>query len=182
MNLLSAENISKNYADRWLFQNLNFGLQLGQRLAFVGINGTGKTTLLRVLAGLENPDTGLVTRRQGIRVTYLGQQPVFDESLTVEETIFASQNDTLRAVKAYERVVNDPNHDPDDLQAVMERMDALNAWDYESQVQQILGKLGILGELLTRNVSKLSRRAAQAGGPGAGAHRGARCAAAGRAD
>jgi ATP-binding cassette subfamily F protein uup len=121
-----------------------------------GINGTGKTTLMRVLAGLENPDTGLVTRRQGIRVTYLGQQPVFDESLTVEETIFASQNDTLRAVKDYEHVVNDPNHDPEDLQRVMERMDALNAWDYESQVQQILGKLGILGELLTRNVSKLS--------------------------
>ena len=156
MNLLSAENISKNYADRWLFQNLNFGLQQGQRIAFVGINGTGKTTLMRVLAGLENPDTGLVTRRQGIRVTYLGQQPVFDESLSVEETIFASQNDTLRAVKAYERVVNDPNHDPDELQTVMERMDALNAWDYESQVQQILGKLGILGELLTRNVSQLS--------------------------
>jgi len=156
MNLLSAENISKNYADRWLFQNLNFGLQQGQRVAFVGINGTGKTTLMKVLAGLEAPDTGLVTRRQGIRVTYLGQQPVFDESLTVEETIFASQNDTLRAVKAYEHVVNDPNHDPDELQKVMERMDALNAWDYESQVQQILGKLGILGELLQRNVSKLS--------------------------
>jgi len=156
MNLLSAENISKNYADRWLFQNLNFGLQQGQRIAFVGINGTGKTTLMRVLAGLENPDTGLVTRRQGMRVTYLGQQPVFDESLTVEETIFASQNDTLRAVKDYEHVVNDPNHDPEDLQRVMERMDNLNAWDYESQVQQILGKLGILGELLTRNVSKLS--------------------------
>jgi ATP-binding cassette subfamily F protein uup len=156
MNLLSAENVSKNYADRWLFQNLNFGLQQGQRIAFVGINGTGKTTLMRVLAGLENTDTGLVTRRQGIRVTYLGQQPVFDESMTVEETIFASQNDTLRAVKDYEHVVNDPNHDPDDLQRVMERMDALNAWDYESQVQQILGKLGILGELLQRNVSKLS--------------------------
>jgi ATP-binding cassette subfamily F protein uup len=156
MNLLSAENISKNYADRWLFQNLNFGLQQGQRIAFVGINGTGKTTLMKVLAGIENPDTGLVSRRQGIRVTYLGQQPVFDESLTVEETIFASQNDTLRAVKDYEHVVNDPNHDPEDLQRVMERMDTLNAWDYESQVQQILGKLGILGELLTRNVSKLS--------------------------
>jgi len=156
MNLLSAENISKNYADRWLFQNLNFGLQQGQRLAFVGINGTGKTTLLRVLAGLETPDTGGVSRRQGIRVTYLGQQPEFDERLSVEETIFASQNDTLRAIKDYEHVVNDPDHKPDDLQRVLERMDALQAWDYESQVQQILGKLGILGELLTRNVSQLS--------------------------
>ena len=156
MNLLSAENISKNYADRWLFKDLNFGLQLGQRVAFVGINGTGKTTLLRILAGLETPDTGLVSTRKGIRVTYLGQQPVFDESLSVEETIFASQNDTLKAIQEYEHVINDADHKADDLQRVLERMDALNAWDYEAQVQQILGRLGILGELLTRNVSQLS--------------------------
>ncbi len=156
MNLLSAENISKNYADRWLFQNLNFGLQQGQRVAFVGINGTGKTTLMRVLAGLENPDTGSVSVRKGIRVTYLGQQPVFDESLSVEETIFASQNDTLKAIQEYEHVINDADHKPDDLQRVLERMDALNAWDYEAQVQQILSRLGILGDLLQRNVSMLS--------------------------
>ncbi|RFP64115.1 ABC transporter ATP-binding protein [Hymenobacter lapidiphilus] len=156
MNLLSAENLSKNYADRWLFKDLNFGLLQGQRVAFVGINGTGKTTLMRILAGLEIPDTGLVSVRKGIRVTYLGQQPVFDESLSVEETIFASQNDTLKAIKEYEHVVNDPDHKSDDLQRVLERMDALQAWDYEAQVQQILSRLGILGELLTRNVSQLS--------------------------
>jgi len=156
MNLLSAENISKNYADRWLFKDLNFGLNQGQRVAFVGINGTGKTTLMKVLAGLEAPDTGEVSVRKGIRVTYLGQNPVFDESLNVEETIFASQNATLKAIKEYEHVVNDPNHNPDDLQRVMEQMDALNAWDYEAQVQQILGRLGILGDLLTRNVAQLS--------------------------
>ncbi|MCA8831000.1 ABC-F family ATP-binding cassette domain-containing protein [Hymenobacter pini] len=156
MNLLSAENLGKNYADRWLFKDLNFGLQQGQRVAFVGINGTGKTTLMKVLAGIEPPDTGEVSVRKGIRVTYLGQNPDFDETLTVEETIFASQNDTLKAIKEYEHVVNDPNHNPDDLQRVMERMDALSAWDYEAQVQQILGRLGILGELLNRNVGKLS--------------------------
>ncbi|MBT9392638.1 ABC-F family ATP-binding cassette domain-containing protein [Hymenobacter sp. NST-14] len=156
MNLLSAENLSKNYADRWLFRDLNFGLLQGQRVAFVGINGTGKTTLMKILAGLEAPDTGSVSVRKGIRVTYLGQQPVFDESMTVEETIFASQNDTLKAIKEYEHVVNAPDHKSDDLQRVLERMDALNAWDYEAQVQQILSRLGILGELLTRNVSQLS--------------------------
>jgi len=156
MNLLSAENIGKNYADRWLFKDLNFGLQQGQRVAFVGINGTGKTTLMKVLAGIEPPDTGEVGVRKGIRVTYLGQNPEFDESLTVEETIFASQNEALFAIKDYEHVVNDPDHKADDLQRVMERMDALNAWDYEAQVQQILGRLGILGELLTRKVSMLS--------------------------
>ncbi|SHL05680.1 ABC-F family ATP-binding cassette domain-containing protein [Hymenobacter psychrotolerans] len=156
MNLLSAENLSKNYADRWLFRELNFGLLQGQRVGLVGINGSGKTTLLKILAGIEPPDTGSVSTRKDTRVAFLGQQPVFDETLTVEETIFASQNDTLAAIRDYEHVVNDPNHKPADLQRVMELMDSYNAWDYESQVQQILGKLGILGELLQRNVGKLS--------------------------
>ncbi|KAA9327172.1 ABC-F family ATP-binding cassette domain-containing protein [Hymenobacter busanensis] len=156
MNLLSGENLSKNYADRWLFRDLGFGLQQGQRVALVGINGSGKTTLLRILAGLEPPDTGLVSVRKGIRVAFLGQQPVFDEELTVEQTIFASQNDTLAAIRDYEHVVNDPKHKSDDLQRVMEQMDALNAWDYEAQVKQILGRLGILGPLLERQVKHLS--------------------------
>ncbi|MGY2132016.1 ABC-F family ATP-binding cassette domain-containing protein [Hymenobacter sp. HD11105] len=156
MNLLSAENISKNYADRWLFRDLSFGLSQGQRVALVGINGSGKTTLLRILASLEPGDTGSVSVRKDTRVAFLGQQPIFDEALTVEQTIFASQNDTLAAIRDYEHVVNDPKHKSDDLQRVMERMDALNAWDYESQVKQILGRLGILGDLLERPVSKLS--------------------------
>ncbi|GGG48505.1 ABC-F family ATP-binding cassette domain-containing protein [Hymenobacter glacieicola] len=156
MNLLSAENLSKNYADRWLFRELNFGLQQGQRVALVGINGSGKTTLLRILAGLEPPDTGEVSVRKDIRVSFLGQQPVFDESLNVEQTIFASQNDTLAAIRDYEHVVNDPNHSANDLQRVMELMDTYNAWDYDAQVKQILGRLGILGDLLERPVSKLS--------------------------
>ena len=156
MNLLSAENIAKNYADRWLFRDLNFGLSQGQRVALVGINGTGKTTLLRILAGLEPGDTGAVSVRKDTRVAFLGQQPLFDESLTVEETIFASQNATLAAIRDYEHVVNDPDHSPKELQRVLELMDAHNAWDYDSQVKQILGRLGILGELLTRKVSQLS--------------------------
>ena len=156
MNLLSAENIAKNYADRWLFRDLNFGLSQGQRVALVGINGTGKTTLLRILAGLEPGDTGAVSVRKETRVAFLGQQPLFDENLTVEETILASQNATLAAIRDYEHVVNDPNHSPKELQRVLELMDAHNAWDYDSQVKQILGRLGILGELLTRRVSQLS--------------------------
>ena len=156
MNLLSAENIAKNYADRWLFRDLNFGLSQGQRVALVGINGTGKTTLLRILAGLEPGDTGAVSVRKETRVAFLGQQPLFDENLTVEETIFASQNATLAAIRDYEHVVNDPDHSPKELQRVLELMDAHNAWDYDSQVKQILGRLGILGELLERKVSQLS--------------------------
>ncbi|KUG08433.1 ABC-F family ATP-binding cassette domain-containing protein [Solirubrum puertoriconensis] len=144
MNLLSAENISKNYADRWLFRDLSFGLQQGQRVALVGVNGSGKTSLLRVLAGLEPPDTGLVSMRNGMRLGFLSQQPTFDNNLTVQQSIFAGENATLEAVRDYERLMlKGDAADPTELQHALQRMDALNAWDYEAQVRQILGQLGI---------------------------------------
>ncbi|UYZ59608.1 ABC-F family ATP-binding cassette domain-containing protein [Hymenobacter latericus] len=144
MNLLSAENISKNYADRWLFRDLSFGLQQGQRTALVGVNGSGKTTLLRVLAGLEPPDTGLVGVRNGVRLGFLPQQPTFDNNLTVQQSIFAGENATLAAVRDYERLMlKGDAADPTELQHALQRMDVLNAWDYEAQVRQILGQLGI---------------------------------------
>ncbi|OON68604.1 ABC-F family ATP-binding cassette domain-containing protein [Hymenobacter sp. CRA2] len=144
MNLLSAENISKNYADRWLFRDLSFGLQQGQRTALVGVNGSGKTTLLRVLAGLEPPDSGLVSVRNGVRLGFLSQQPTFDGNLTVQQSIFAGENETLAAVHEYERLMlKGDAADPTELQHALQRMDALDAWDYEAQVRQILGQLGI---------------------------------------
>lgn len=144
MNLLSAENISKNYADRWLFRDLSMGLQQGQRTALVGVNGSGKTTLLRVLAGLEPSDSGEVSVRNGIRIGFLPQQPTFDGDLSVQQTIFAGENETLAAVHEYERLMlKGDAADHTELQHALQKMDALNAWDYEAQVRQILGQLGI---------------------------------------
>ncbi|MDQ3292604.1 MAG: ABC-F family ATP-binding cassette domain-containing protein [Bacteroidota bacterium] len=143
MNYLSAENISKTFADRWLFRELNFGISKGQRLALVGVNGSGKTTLLNVLAGKLAPDSGSVSVRKEIRIGYLGQQPEFDENLTVQQTLFSGQNEIIETVRQYERCLHLDNADPDQLQRLMERMEELQAWDYDAKVKQILGKFGI---------------------------------------
>jgi ATP-binding cassette subfamily F protein uup len=155
MNYLSAENISKNYSDRWLFKDLNFGINRGQRVGLVGVNGTGKTTLLRILAGEVMPDSGSVSTRNGILVGYLSQNPVFtDENQTVQEALFSGTNDTLNAIREYEAAMSDPNVDHDVLQNAMDLMTDLNAWDYEQKVKQILGKLGLPD--LSRTINVLS--------------------------
>ncbi|CAN5862582.1 ABC-F family ATP-binding cassette domain-containing protein [soil metagenome] len=143
MNYLSAENISKTYGDRWLFKNLNMGINRGQRFGLVGVNGSGKSTLLQVLTGKLPPDSGLVSVRKGISVSFLGQNPELDGSATVHQTLFSGQSEVLQAIKAYELCMEDPNANPDKVQKVMEQMDALNAWEYEVNVKQILSRLGI---------------------------------------
>ncbi|MBC7920737.1 MAG: ABC-F family ATP-binding cassette domain-containing protein, partial [Ferruginibacter sp.] len=140
MNYLSAEAVSKSFGDRWLFKNLSFGISRGEKIALVGLNGSGKTTLLNVLAGLMPPDEGLVSVRKGVTVGYLGQEPVFEETKTVLDTLFSAQNPSLQAIKFYEAsLAADNAHLPE----AIERMDALKAWDYEVKVKQILGTLGI---------------------------------------
>ncbi|GHA77778.1 ABC-F family ATP-binding cassette domain-containing protein [Pontibacter akesuensis] len=143
MNYLSAENISKSFSDRWLFKNLNFGISQGQRVALVGVNGSGKTTLLNVLAGKLPPDSGSVSLRKEISIGYLGQNPEFQEELTVKDNIFAMQNETLDLIQDYEAAMENPNTSGEKMQHLMERMDELQAWDFEVKVKQVLSKLGI---------------------------------------
>lgn len=143
MNYLSAENISKTYGDRWLFKNLNIGINRGQRMGLVGVNGSGKSTLLQVLTGQLPPDSGSVSVRKGISVSFLGQNPEFDVAATVHQTLFSGQSEVLEAIKAYELCMEDPNANSEKVQKVMEQMDALNAWEYEVNVKQILSRLGI---------------------------------------
>ncbi len=143
MNYLSAENISKNFSERWLFKNLNFGIGQGQRIVLVGVNGSGKTSLLNILAGHLAPDEGSVSVRKGITVGYLGQNPEFDEALTVNETIFSGQSEVLDAIRDYELCISHPDTTGEKMQEVMDRMDELQAWDFEVRVKQILSQLGI---------------------------------------
>ncbi|WP_187264265.1 ABC-F family ATP-binding cassette domain-containing protein [Pontibacter beigongshangensis] len=143
MNYLSAENLSKSFGDRWLFRNQNFGINQGQRIALVGVNGSGKTTLLNILAGKLPPDEGNVSTRKGITVSYLGQNPEFNEELTVQQSIFSGQSDVLDVIRDYEAAIANPNTSGDAMQKLMERMDELQAWDFEVRVKQILSKLGI---------------------------------------
>ena len=153
MNYLSAENISKNYNERWLFRGINFGILKGDKVALVGQNGTGKTTLMNILAGLVPADEGTVSIRKGISVGYLFQSPTFDESLSVMDTLFTGESLANQAIKLYEKSLLHPE-DMDLLSNALELMDKYQAWDYESRVKQILGKLGIHD--IERKVSELS--------------------------
>ncbi|MFB9862366.1 ABC-F family ATP-binding cassette domain-containing protein [Rufibacter immobilis] len=143
MNYLSADSISKSFGDRWLFQNLTFGINRGQRVALIGANGAGKTTLLQILAGTMPPDNGTVSLRKGLRVGYLWQQPEFPAGATVQEAIFSGQSEVLDAIRDYEACIADPNTSDSKMQRVMERMETLHAWEYEVRTKQILGRLGI---------------------------------------
>lgn len=141
MNYLSAENVSKSFGDKWLFKNISFGLNRGDKVALIGTNGTGKTTFLNILAGVIAPDEGLVSLRKEIRLGYLDQSPSFDESLPVIEVIFASSNPVAGVVKRYEQALATGNNEA--LTAILEEMDSLKAWDFEAKVKEILGRLGI---------------------------------------
>ncbi len=149
MNYLRAEQVTKRYGDRVLFENLTFSIEQGDKIALIAKNGTGKTNLLNILAGADTSDAGgKVIIDKNISVAYLPQEPEFDPRLKVWDALFNSNNELLNAVAEYENVLALSESDHSEkvmskLQSAMERMDALNAWDYESRVKQILSKLNI---------------------------------------
>ncbi|MBN8575969.1 MAG: ABC-F family ATP-binding cassette domain-containing protein [Cytophagales bacterium] len=143
MNYLSAEGIAKSFNDRWLFKDITLGIAQGEKLALVGENGTGKSTLLKLLTGQVATDAGIISVRDGIKLGYLTQQPAADELLTVKEIIFDKNNRVAAAVNEYESCLHDSDVSPDRMQHALEKMEALNAWDYDAKVQTITGKLGI---------------------------------------
>ncbi len=157
MNFLSAENLSKAFADKTLFEGISFGLDQGQRVALIGVNGSGKSTLLKIAAGVEVPDSGRVSYRKGLKLAYLPQEPIFPEHLTVAEVVFDSAVPELQLIRQYEeltlRAATDPGFS-DQLIAVMGEIDSANAWDYEVKIKQILGKLEV--NFLDRKVGELS--------------------------
>ncbi|MBT9190216.1 ABC-F family ATP-binding cassette domain-containing protein [Zobellia russellii] len=153
MNLLTVENISKSYGERVLFQDLSFGINKGQKIALIAKNGTGKTSILNIMSGLDSPDSGQVNYRKDIRVSFLDQEPDLDPKLTVEQTIFASDNEILQVINAYEKALQNPE-DADAYQIAFEAMDRFNAWDFETLYKQILFKLKL--DNLDANVGLLS--------------------------
>ena len=153
MNFVSIENIAKSFGERILFKNIAFGINEGQKIGFVAKNGTGKTSLLNIIAGDEESDEGQVVYRKNLKVAFLPQEPNLDPNLTIEQTIFASDNETLRVINTYEKALQNPD-DAEAYQKAFEQMDALNAWDFETQYKQILFKLKL--EKLDQKVSQLS--------------------------
>ncbi|WP_373018645.1 ABC-F family ATP-binding cassette domain-containing protein [Muriicola sp.] len=140
MNLVSVEEISKGFGERILFSGLSFGINAGQKIALIAQNGTGKTSILNILAGKEQPDTGMVNTRKGLRISYLEQDPDLDGDLSLEETVFRSDNEILRVIRDYEKALDNPG-DQKRYQKAFEAMERHNAWDFETQYKQILFKL-----------------------------------------
>jgi ATP-binding cassette subfamily F protein uup len=143
MNYLSAENIAKSFNEKWLFQNITIGINQGQKIALVGANGTGKSTMFKILVGKMQSDGGSVVINKNIRATYLDQDPDFDGDLTVMQALFVGENESQKAIAEYERCLQNPE-DGDAFQKAMERMDLLKAWDYEQKVKTIVTKLGVI--------------------------------------
>ncbi|HLN94666.1 MAG TPA: ATP-binding cassette domain-containing protein, partial [Flavobacterium sp.] len=140
MNYLSVESISKSYGERTLFENISFGINKDQKIAFIAKNGTGKTTIMNILTGKDEPDNGQVVTRKEIRMAFLSQVPDLQDDLTIEESIFASDNETLKVIAAYERALENPA-DEEAYQKAFDKMDQHNAWDFETQFKQILFRL-----------------------------------------
>jgi len=140
MNYLSVENISKSYGERVLFEDISFGINKDQKIAFVAKNGTGKTSILNIIAGKDSSDTGQVVSRKGLKIAYMAQNDVLDPELTIEDTIFKSDNPTLNIIKQYESALETPE-DANAYQHAFELMEQHDAWDFETQYKQILSKL-----------------------------------------
>ena len=153
MNYLSVQDLGKSYGVQTLFKGLNFGIDQGQKVALVARNGTGKTTILRALAGLEPPDTGEIVYRKGIQVAFLKQESDFGDAKTVFEAIYESENPILLAIRAYEAALLNPD-DTNIFQKAFDQMDRMEAWDYEVKVKTILSKLKL--DDLQQEVSILS--------------------------
>ena len=140
MNYLSVQDLGKSYGIQTLFKGLFFGIDKGQKVALVARNGTGKTTILRALTGIEPADTGEVVWRKGIKIAFLQQESNFWDATTVFEAIYESENPMLSAIQDYEMaLLNTENADA--FQNAFDKMDQLEAWDYEVKVKTILSKL-----------------------------------------
>ncbi|MCC7521013.1 MAG: ABC-F family ATP-binding cassette domain-containing protein [Flavobacteriaceae bacterium] len=153
MNLVSIENVHKSFGERVILHDISFGINKDQKIAFVAKNGTGKTTLLNIIAGKDSADIGQVVFRKGLKVAYLSQKMDLTLDLTVEESIFNADNPILKIIEAYEHALEHPE-DSERYQKAFDEMELHHAWDFETQYKQILYKLKL--ENLHQKVSELS--------------------------
>lgn len=149
MNLLTAESLTKSYGIKPLFQDISLGIEEGQKIGIIGVNGTGKSTLLKILAGLEQPDQGQITTNNELQLEYLPQEPDFDPEATVLQQVFKGNSPLMKLLRDYETALERLNQDPNSesyqntLLQLGQKMDSHNAWQIESEAKAVLTKLGI---------------------------------------
>lgn len=141
ISYLQIDKLTKSFGDLVLFEDITFGVAQGQKIGLIAKNGTGKTTLLNIIGGKEDYDSGEVVFRKDLRVGYLEQSPSYPEELTVLQACFHSKNETVRLIAEYEEAMAKEDHS--NLEDILTRMDSFKAWDYEQKAKQILGQLMI---------------------------------------
>jgi ATP-binding cassette subfamily F protein uup len=144
VSILATEQVSHSFHDRWLFKDLHFGLQKGDRVALVGINGTGKSTLLSILAERILPTSGKVVKEKGIKIGFLEQDPDFTGLKSINDFIYSADNDQQRLIREYEELLSESDIDQNKLEDLTERISSLNAWEYEHNIKTILNRLNIM--------------------------------------
>jgi len=148
MNYLSVDRIAKSFGERVLFKELSFGLSKGDKVALIAQNGTGKSSMLEIIYGNEPADEGIVVKRNGVRVGYLSQQPLFDEHFTINQVLEKSNSLFRGLLTEYENISNNvagqnEKEHAKALEEITTKMEALQAWDYEDRLRQLLGKFEI---------------------------------------
>lgn len=149
MNVLVAEKISKRYSDKVLFEEISLAVNEGEKIGLIGLNGTGKSTLLKCLAGIESLDAGKIMIGSDITVGYLPQMPSFESGKTVLDQVFSGETPELRLIREYEEVMKAVEDNPGNAQLeakmlkLIQRMDQTNAWSLETEAKRVLTKLGI---------------------------------------
>ena len=143
MHYASVENISKSFGIRTLFKKISFHVEEGDKIAFVARNGTGKSTLLKIFAGLDTADTGTLWVHKDVKVIMLQQDTPFMEEKSIRENVLRLDNPVIKTVSAYEEYLDEGKDDMDLLSEIMGKMEELNAWGFESEMKQILGKLNL---------------------------------------
>jgi ATP-binding cassette subfamily F protein uup len=160
MNILMVEEVTKGYSERVLLDKITFAINDGDKIGLIGVNGTGKSTLLKVIAGLESPDSGKIIHAGNIKIEYLMQSPEFEPGTTVLEQVFKGNSPKMKLIREYETALQNANENPDDGQlqksiiALTQKMDHLDAWLIETEAKTILTKLGITD--FKADISKLS--------------------------
>ena len=152
VSCLQIENLTKSYGDRMLFSDVTFGVNEGDKIGVIAKNGTGKSTMLRIIAGMEDADSGSVVFRNGLRVGFLEQLPPLDPDLTVLEACMSEDHHITSVISDYERAL--ASGDSAALDDAIRSMDSAGAWDYEDRLRQLLTQLKITD--MTQRVSSLS--------------------------
>ncbi len=159
MNYISIDNISKAFSDKLLFENISFGIEKGEKTALVAANGTGKSTMMKILVGKEESDKGSISYNDNIRIGYLEQLPQFDPEFSIQDVISTGHTDIMNVIQRYENALQ--NHVDDnnistkkELEDAISQMDALQAWSYEQRLKQLLYTFEITD--LTQKIGTLS--------------------------